>query len=221
MLKREHLKKSISLILICIIYTILVKKVDVAYIGPMGSKVGFSTINNFFHKIIGVHMGLYNFTEILGLIPILMAVGYAIVGIYQLVKRKDIKKVDHEIIAVGALYVVVLLIYVFFEKVEINYRPVLIDGVLEASYPSSHTLLSLCICGSTLILNRFKYSRIKAAQYENKLAFISMILILFGRLISGVHWFTDILGGIIISITLLYIFDVSLDCIKRNKEKNK
>jgi undecaprenyl-diphosphatase len=221
MLKKSEIKRATWLVLACIVFTILVKKVDLAYIGPMGSKVGFSTINNFFHKLLGFNKGLYDLTEILGIIPILMAVGYACVGGYQLVKRKSIKKVDSEIIAIGVLYVAVGVLYLFFEKVIINYRPVLIKGELEASYPSSHTLLALCICGSTMILNRFKYPRIKIAQYESKLALASMILILFGRFLSGAHWFSDIVGGVIISITLLYLFDLSLACIKRNRSKNK
>ena len=93
----------------------------------------------------------------------------------------------------------------------------MIDGALEASYPSSHTLLSLCICGSTIILNNHLFKRIKIAKYENYVAFISMILILFGRIISGVHWFTDIVGGAIISITLLYIYNSIISCLKIKK----
>lgn len=220
MIETKEFKKAAGLVLGCIIFTLLVKKIDLGYIGPFGSTVGFSTINNFFHKLIGVHMGLYDFTEIIGFIPILMALVYAGIGVYQLIKRKSIKKVDAEIITIGVFYVALLLIYIFFEKVVINCRPVLINGKLEASYPSSHTLLSLCICGSTMILNRFKYTRIKAAQYENRLAFVVMLLILFGRLISGVHWFTDIVGGVLISITLLYIFNLSLACIKRTRKSN-
>ena len=210
MTKRKEFKISLYLIGACILYTLLVKFIDISQIGPQGTSVGFSTINNFFHKLFGVNMTFYNISEVAGYIALLIAAGYALVGGYQLITRKSFKKVDKEIIAIGAFYVAVLFIYVFFEKVIINYRPTLIDGELEASYPSSHTILSLCICGSAIILNKFKYSRIKAAQYVNKLAIVVAPIILFCRLISGVHWFSDILGGVIISITLLYMFRFAL-----------
>ena len=216
-MKKKNIIISLCLILVCILYTIMIKNIDVAPIGPNNSSAGFSNINKFFHDLIGVNLIFYNITDILGLIPILMVVGYVVVGVVQLVKRKSILKVDKEIIITGVFYAVVLCIYVFFEKVIINYRPTLIDGVLEASYPSSHTLLSLCICGSTIILNNHLFKRIKIAKYENYVAFISMILILFGRIISGVHWFTDIVGGAIISITLLYIYNSIINCLKIKK----
>lgn len=205
-MKKKNIIICLCLVLLSILFTILVKNVDVASIGPNNSSVGFSSINKFFHELIGVNLTFYKCTEILGIVPILMAVGYAVVGALQLIKRKNLLKIDKEIIVTGIFYVVILCIYVFFENVIINYRPTLIDGVLEASYPSSHTLLSLCICGSAIILNKQLFSRIKIAKYENYVALVFMILILFGRIISGVHWFTDIMGGVIISITLLYIY---------------
>lgn len=216
-MKKKNIIISISLVILSIIFTLLVKYVDVSQIGPDGSSVGFSTINKFFHELIGVNMIFYKITSIVGIIPILMAVGYGIVGGIQLIKRKSILKVDKEILATGIFYVIVLALYVFFEKVIINYRPTLIDGVLEASYPSSHTLLSLCICGSTLILNNHLFKRIRITKYENYVAFISMIVILFGRIISGVHWFSDIMGGVIISTTLLYMYNCILIYMKENK----
>lgn len=208
---------NIGLIVGCILFTLLVKFVDVSSIGPDGSSVGFSTINNFFHNLIGVNMTIYTLSEICGYVPLLMVAGYGVVGVLQLIKRKSILKVDKEILAIGVFYVIVLAIYVFFEKVIINYRPTLIDGELEASYPSSHTILALFICGSTIILNRFRFKRIKAAQYENSLAFLFMGLVLVGRIISGVHWFSDILGGVIISVTLLYSFYNTLIYLKEKK----
>lgn len=208
---------NIGLIVGCILFTLLVKFVDVSSIGPDGSSVGFSTINNFFHNLIGVNMTFYTLSEICGYVPLLMVAGYGVVGVLQLIKRKSIFKVDKEILAIGVFYVIVLAIYVFFEKVIINYRPTLIDGELEASYPSSHTILALFICGSTIILNRFRFKRIKAAQYENSLAFLFMGLVLVGRIISGVHWFSDILGGVIISVTLLYSFYNTLIYLKEKK----
>ena len=194
-MKKKNIIISSCLVVFSILFTILVKNVDV------------SSIDKFFHDLIGVNLLFYKLTDILGYVAILLAIGYAIVGLLQLIKRKSILKIDKQIIVTGIFYVIIVCIYIFFEKVIINYRPTLIDDILEASYPSSHTLLSLCICGSTILLNKRFYSKIKIAHYEIILAYVLMVLILFGRIVSGVHWFTDIMGGVIISITLLYIYN--------------
>ena len=193
------------MIILAVIYTILVKIIDVAPIGPNNSEVGFSKINGFFHNLLGSNMTIYKITEILGIIPLLMAGIYAIIGLVELIKRKSLTKVDYEIYALAGLYVVVLGLYVFFEKCIINYRPILIDGILEASYPSSHTLMALCICGSSIIVNKRIFHK-KIFNLENKLSIFLMITIILGRFISGVHWFSDILGGIFISLALLSSF---------------
>lgn len=204
-MKKRNIIISIILLFIATIYTILVKNIDVSPIGPNSSSVGFSSINAFFQNLIGSHMTIYKLTEILGIIPLLIAISYALVGAFELFKRKSFTKVDYEIYALGILYIIVLGLYIFFEKCIINYRPILIDGVLEASYPSSHTLVAICICGSSIIVNK-KIFKNKISQIENKLSIFLMITIVLGRFASGVHWFSDILGGIIISITLLFTF---------------
>ena len=216
MSKKKNIIMCIVLILVAFMYTILVKFVDVKPIGPNNSLVGFSSINKFMSNLLGVHMSLYKLTEYLGYLALLLAFNYTLLGILELYKRKSLLKIDKEILLLGGFYVVVIFVYIFFEKVIINYRPVLIDGVLEASYPSSHTMLALCICGSSLMINKYLFKDKKSAKYGNIIALILMVTILFGRLISGVHWFSDILGGILISIALLKVFKTILESI--NKE---
>ncbi len=216
-MKKKNIIISIVLVLVAIFYTILVKSIDLQAIGPNGSIVGFATINKFFSNLIGVNMSLYKLTEYLGYLALLLAFNYALIGILQLFKRKSLLKIDKEIIILGIFYVIVIGLYIFFEKVIINYRPVLIDGVLEASYPSSHTLLALCICGSSLIINKYLFKDKKSAKYGNIIAIILMISILLGRLISGVHWLSDIIGGVLISLALLTIFKTIIEYVN-NKE---
>ena len=163
-------------------------------------------------------MAIYKITEIIGLIPLLIAFIYVIIGIKQLITRKSLLKVDKEIYLLGLFYILVLGVYIFFEKVVINYRPVLIDNILEPSYPSSHTLMSICICISSIMINK-KLFRNNLADTENIISIIVMVLIIIGRIISGVHWFTDILGGIIISSTLVVLFYTILSSIKPRIEK--
>lgn len=215
MKNKKNILICILLVLISIIYTILVKYVDISSIGPNGSVVGFSSLNSFVFNLTGNNMTLYKITEVLGFIPILIALMYAVIGLIQVIDRKSLK-VDKELIALGILYVVVILIYVFFEKCIINYRPVLIDGILEASYPSSHTLLSICICGSALLINKYLFNNKKIYRYINIASIISMVLIVLGRLLSGVHWASDIIGSIIISITLLKILETYYLSIKKD-----
>ena len=214
MKNKKNILICVLLVLISIIYTLLVKYVDTSTIGPNGSVVGFSSLNSFVFNLTGNNMTLYKITEILGIIPILIALMYAVIGLIQVIDRKSLK-VDKELIALGILYVVVILIYVFFEKCIINYRPVIIDGVLEASYPSSHTLLSICICGSALLINKYLFNNKKIYKYINIISIISMVLIVLGRLLSGVHWASDIIGSIIISITLLKILETYYLSIKK------
>lgn len=205
-LKKKNIIISICLIMLSVIYTILVKYVDVAPIGPKASSVGFSTLNKFVFNFLGRSNIWYNITEVLGMISILIALFYALIGLYKLIKNKSILKIDKEIIILGIFYFVVLLVYLFFEKVIINYRPVLVKGILEASYPSSHTMLSICICLSAMIINNKLYKNMRISKIINTLSIIIMITTTIGRLLSGMHWVSDILGGIIISICLSYIF---------------
>lgn len=215
MKNKKNILICVLLVLISIIYTLLVKYVDTSTIGPNGSVVGFSSLNSFVFNLTGNNMTLYKITEILGIIPILIALMYAVIGLIQVIDRKSLK-VDKELIALGILYIIVILIYAFFEKCIINYRPVLIDGILEASYPSTHTLLSICICGSALLINKYLFNNKKIYKYINIISIISMVLIVLGRLLSGVHWASDIIGSIIISITLLKILETYYLSIKKD-----
>ena len=202
MKKKKWLGYSIILLIIFVIYTILVLTVDKKGIGPNESMVGFSTLNSFFHKTIGTNMKFYTLTKYLGLLPMLFVFYYGLYGLLQLIDKKKISKVDKKIIILGCFYIVFVLVYVFFEKCIINYRPILLEGKLEASYPSSHTMLAICFCGSSIIMSKY-YMKKSMRKSMNILSWSLMGLIVIGRILSGVHWITDIIGGIIISLFLL------------------
>lgn len=204
---------SIFTLLAFATWTLLVRFVDVCPIGPLSSQVGFATLNKFIHSLTGVHMWLYTVTDWLGLVPVFVAFVFAMLGLVQWIKRKNILKVDHSILSLGFFYIIVIFFYFFFEYVVINYRPVLINGYLEASYPSSTTLLVLCVMPTALMqLNyRIKNSILKNTLKYLIIAFISFMVL--GRLISGVHWITDIIGGALLScgLVLLYKFFAKLN----------
>lgn len=210
--KRNFLISSI-LILVAIGFTILVKVVDVKQVGVYETYIGFATINQFVFKSIGVNMIWYHITDWLGLVPVFLAIAYALIGLIQLIKRRSLFKVDKEIIILGLFYIIVIALYLFFEKVIVNYRPILMDGFLEASYPSSHTLMTICLCGSSILINRKIFDN-KLTKIINIVSFIIIVITVIGRFISGVHWFTDILGGILISLALLMTFNSAINIIK-------
>ena len=203
--KKTNFYFSMILILLSIIFTVLSKIIDVKKIGPNDTSVGFATINQFVSSAVGFNDTWYSITEWLGIFPVLIAVFYVIIGFVQLIKRKSVFKVDKEIILLGALYIVVFGLYMFFEKIIINYRPVLMEGILESSYPSSHTLMAVCICGSSIIVNKKVFNN-KISNIANILSTFIAFAVVLGRLISGVHWFTDILGGLLISSSLLMTY---------------
>lgn len=199
---------SLSCLGVFILWTALVGVVDVQAIGPNGSAVGFATVNGFFHRLTGVHMDLYVITDWLGLVPIGVTVGFAILGMVQWISRRDIRKVDFDIILLGGFYVITFFLYMLFEVVVINRRPILIEGFLEASYPSSTTLLVLCVMPTALLQahTRIKKRGFRLATELTALGFIGFMVI--GRLICGVHWLSDIVGGILLSagLVLFYAF---------------
>ena len=191
-----------SLVVAFALWTLLVRFVDLQPIGPEGSSVGFATLNGFVHGLTGVNWFLYTVTDWLGLIPIAVAFGFAILGLVQLIKRKSLWKVDNSILALGAFYIAVIAAYVFFEIVVINYRPTLIDGYQEASDPSSTTTLVMCVMPTAAIqLNvRIRNTILRRGVIIAIAAFTAFMVI--GRLISGVHWITDIIGGALLGAGL-------------------
>lgn len=216
--KKRNIMFSVILTIISIAYTYLVKTIDVKKIGPNDSLVGFSKLNSWFRDLVGTNMSLYKITEIFGIVVILIVLVYACLGLYQLIKRKNLLKVDREIFILGGFYVLMAIVYVFFEKFIINYRPVLIDGELEASYPSSHTILAICICVSSLIISR-KYLDEKYIKITDIITILLLLVVFLGRIISGVHWISDIIGGVIISMTLLMYFYTLYSFNKKKKRR--
>ena len=213
--RRKEILLCGGLFAIAIIYTLLVKYIYVQAIGPNDYLVGFATINNFMFNLTGVNMLWYDITYWWGFVPLFIAFIYAIIGFIQMIKRRSILKVDKEILGLGVYYIIVIGLYIFFETYVINYRPILMDGILEASYPSSHTLLSVCICGSSLIINKYLFKNKNFFKAENIISILSILVIVIGRFISGVHWFTDIIGAILISIALLKAFYIYVKSINK------
>ncbi len=187
-------------------FTFLVQTVDVQHTDINNSAIGFATVNLQFQRLTGVNSKLYTVTDRLSVVPLAMCTVFGIVGISQMIKRKSIFKVDGDIIALGIYYGVVIFCYCCFEIFPINYRPVLIDGVLEASYPSSTTLLVMSVMPTVVLQSE---RRLKNRYIKNIIAAATLVFTAFmitARLVSGVHWLTDIIGGLILSTGLFCVY---------------
>lgn len=204
---KRYIQAGLLFILAFGIFTWLVQTVDVKPFGVNGTNIGFSSFNTLFHRVCGVHMMLYIVTDWAGLVPIFVAMGFAVFGFFQLIRRRSLLKVDADILVLGVHYLVVATLYLVFEMAEpINYRPILINGFMETSYPSSTTLLVLGVMPTLVeqIDRRCKKDAVKALLRIGTVGFSLFMVV--GRLISGVHWFTDILGSVLVSMGLFCIY---------------
>ncbi len=210
---------ALELAMLAVIFSILTMTVDVRPVGPKHSFVGLASLNLAAHNNIGVSMTWYKITQLLGYLACLMVAALAVVGLIQLIKRKSLKKVDMTILEAGCLYLIMFALYVFFEKLALNYRPIIMPGetALEASFPSSHTMLGIVVFGSIAMIANDYIRNSRAVMLVKVIMIILLILIVVGRLLSGVHWMSDILASVLISATLLQLFNSFRIIIKDNQ----
>ena len=196
----------------------LVQIVDVSPIGPNKTDVGFATFNCWFHRLTGVHMPLYTITDWLGLVPVGICMIFAGTGAVQLIKRRSLFWVDRDLLFLGVYYAAVIFFYLIFEMIPINYRPILIEGRLEASYPSSTTLLVLSVMPT---LTEQASRRIQSTAVRSIIRIFTVCFCTFmvlGRLISGVHWLTDIVGSVFLSSGLFFLYHSAVLLRANNRE---
>ena len=211
MKKNQNVLAGILLLVGFAVWTFLIQEVDVQPIGPNESTVGFAALNGWFHQLTGVHWMLYTLTDWLGLVPICVCLIFAGVGFVQLVHRKSLLKVDLDIILLGVYYVLVIFGYLLFEMVPINCRPVLIEGFLEASYPSSTTLLVLSVMPTLYFQAQRRLTSNALRQTILIFSVLFSAFMVIGRLVSGVHWLTDIMGAVLLSSGIFLIYKASVN----------
>lgn len=204
--RKSSLRIGILLLILFAVWTVLVQNVDVQNAGQTGTEVGLATLNIWFHDLTGVHMMLYTITDWLGLVPVIICLAFGVMGFVQMIQRKSPLKVDADLILLGVYYIVVIAGYLIFEELPVNYRPVWIEGRLEASYPSSTTLLVLSVMPALTFQarRRLKNVRLNRAIRIGSAGFSLFMVV--GRVLSGVHWITDIIGAILLSSGLFCIY---------------
>ena len=214
---KKGIVTGIALILAFIVWTILIQRVDVQPAGVNGTDIGFATVNTWFHQLTGVHMGIYTVTDWLGLVPIVICICFGVLGLVQWIRRRSLTKVDPDIILLGVYYILVILAYLVFEMIPINYRPVLIEGAMEASYPSSTTLLVLSVMPTLIfqVSRRAQNPTVRTLTVACAVLFSAFMVI--GRLISGVHWLTDIIGAVLLSTGLYILYRSIVEMMDQKK----
>ncbi len=204
--EKKILLSGIAFLVAFAVWTVLIQTVDVQPVGQKGTDVGFATVNLWFHKLTGVNMILYNLTDWLGLVPLVVCTIFAFFGLSQLVKRKSLLKVDYDIILLGVYYIVVIAMYLVFEMIPVNYRPILINGFMEASYPSSTTLLVLSVMPTLAFQVKRRINKLAIKRLISVFSVAFSCFMVTGRLVSGVHWLTDIVGSVLFSVGLFYVY---------------
>jgi len=192
------------------VWTLLIQKIDVRPVGQNGTDVGFAVFNCWFHSLTGVHMMIYAVTDWLGLVPVFVGMTFAGIGFSQLVRRRSLLRVDTDIIFLGIYYSIVISGYLIFEMIPVNYRPILIEGRMEASYPSSTILLVLSVMPTLVFqINRRCSNDAVRKNVQNATTVFTSFMVI-GRLVSGVHWVTDIVGAVLLSAGLFCIYEAAV-----------
>ena len=206
MKEKRNLLAGAGLIAAFALWTVLIRWVDVQAVGQNGTKIGFADFNVWFHQLTGVHMTIYTITDWLGLAPIFICLCFGALGFVQLVKRRSLLKVDPDILLLGIYYVLVIACYLIFEMIPVNYRPILIEGRLEASYPSSTTLLVLSVMPTLWFQANRRVSNAMIRKAVAVFVVTFSVFMVIGRLVSGVHWATDIIGSVLLSAGLYMLY---------------
>ena len=205
---KRDFKRPLVMLVVTILFSVLTFVVDRKPIGYDGTSVGFSSINGLFAGSFGYNPVMDTLSDIAMYLSFLVVAAFAFIGVMQLIRGKSLSKVDKIIIGLGILYVVVAVLYVAFDKIPINYRPILQPGEteLETSFPSTHTLVICTVLGSGIVAVKRLFKNEMTVRVL-KIAFIAIMAIgVCARLFAGVHWLTDIVAGLLFSVTLVSLY---------------
>ena len=216
----ENMKRKYWLTIIlgvmAVLLTVSLLFIDKKAVGPNGSEVGFAGLNTAVAGNITPSKTWDKISDVL--IAGIVASGaiFAVMGLVQWIGRKSFKKVDWNIKMLGVVYAVLALLYVVFEKlIVINHRPLLVNEALEVSFPSTHTLIAVTLA-LTVVLTLKDYIKNKKVRVALTCGLVLLAIITaMGRILAGMHWTTDVLGGLLYGATLVSLYA------NLRKEKNE
>ena len=229
----EQLKNQLILCLILfgafIVFTFTISHADVQTVNAISAEtlnpvdeteeVGLATLNLRVAEKVSYHKNMVTVSKVLGIVAILLAVFFMALAVLEMIARKSILKADKDLYILGAFYILVILLYIMFDALALNYRPVLLKEELEPSYPSTHTLIGICVFATSAMQFKNRIPQKAVNLTAVILCIVSCVAIVVTRLLSGVHWFTDIIGGILLSAFLISLYLVGIDLVKNKKEK--
>ncbi len=206
---KKQLFLLIGAILVSVIFTVLIKTVDVQPIGPEGSWVGLASINQVVRDTLGFNAAIAQVSDYFIAPIIVFAACYVVAAVIQLIKHK---KIDRELIWFGVALILLGIIYIIFEKLALNFRPVILSDKLEASYPSLHTLNAVALAGCIVLFNRRKLAttNARASRILNLAVSMLALFVVLCRALSGVHWLTDIIGGLLFASVIISAYRLIL-----------
>ncbi len=221
--KNWKLPVGALLLVLFLVLIVLLKTVDVALDAETGKEIGLSSLNFAVRDAIGVHLRFYDVTEYFGYLAIALAAGFAIwAAVRFFASRFSLRKMGFDFVVLACLYAAVILFYLLFEIAVINFRPLLLDGTTpEASFPSSHTMLSIAVFVSAArILYRRFALRVSPVLFSLPF-YLLAAFVTVARLLSGVHWLTDIVGGVLLASALLFLFSFFSDRVPIETDEKK
>lgn len=179
--------------------------VDVQRVGANDTTLGLASVNLAVFLLLGQDATWDYVTDWLTVVCILVGASVGAKAFFQAVMRKSVKKVDTELYVVLGCYLLALAFVALFEIVPVNYRPLLAQGNLQASFPSTHALICIVSVGETLFTATFRKCRKPLQLTICALFALCCVAVCLGRLLAGAHWLTDVvasvlLGGAIVAL---------------------
>lgn len=203
-MKKRYLIISCASLLLFLLFLIMLYTVDVKNIGAGVTKVGLCFINN--HSFMASNASMWDkISDVCMYLGIGVIGALFILGVVQLIQRKNILKVDKEILVFGCLVVLMIIIWLFFDKVLIvNNRPILVDGKVECSFPSTHIMITsfALLSGSYYLFKKINKKHLTIIMYVASAIIVTICFL--GRVLSGMHFLTDAVCGLLMGLFLFF-----------------
>ena len=217
MMNNQKLYTAVLMTVLTVLAVILVSTVDVQPVGVEGTNIGFAAMNTGFFKNVGESAVFYKISKVCGYICFAAAAGFAVFFFIQLIQRKDLQKVDKNLTALMLLYLATAIVYILFQTLKINYRPILRGKGLEPSFPSSHTMIAIVVMISAIDQWNIYIKKETPRFWAVTLSYLVVMVTVVARLLSGVHWLTDVIGGVLFGFMLLAWYNAVRAAWDKNK----